>query len=66
VAKSVLDAIKLGFWDFEPEKMDSAQFDATGALPGSDEKLEILAERITLGQPLWHPNDRLSWDESDD
>lgn len=30
---------------------------ATNATPGSPEKLAILAERVRLGQNLWHPAD---------
>jgi hypothetical protein len=29
----------------------------TNALPGSEEKIRILAERARLGQSLWHPLD---------
>lgn len=29
----------------------------TAALPGSAEKVAILAERARLGQSLWHPDD---------
>lgn len=60
--QSVLDAIKSGDWNYEPE--DSASndnFDSTSALPGSDQKLEILAQRIRAGLPLWHPEDRLTY-----
>lgn len=56
--KSVLEAVKLGLWDFEPATMESAQFAATGAMPGTKEKLEVLADRVRKGQPLWHPSDR--------
>ncbi len=56
--KSVLDAIKLGLWDYEPESVAAARFHATNALPGSNEKLGILAERVKKGLPLWHPEDR--------
>ena len=56
---SVLDAIKLGLWDFEPEELPTSEFDPTEALPGSSEKLDVLAERIRRGQPLWHQSDRL-------
>ena len=56
---SVLDAIKLGWWDFEPEDQPSNDFDPTEALPGSQEKIEILAERARRGLPLWHRSDRL-------
>ncbi len=29
----------------------------TDALPGSEEKIRVLAERARLGLPLWHPLD---------
>ena len=61
--QSVLEAIKSGDWNYEPDD-DLAQneaFDATTALPGSDRKLEVLAERIQSGLPLWHPEDRLTY-----
>lgn len=61
---SVLDAIRLGIWDYEPEKVESNRFDPTRALPGSDEKLDILARRLASGLPLWHPQDRRSYDDT--
>jgi hypothetical protein len=64
VAKSVLEAIQVGQWDFEPESTEEEnEFDSTNALPGSEEKLKILAERIQQGLPLWHPSDRHTYDE---
>lgn len=54
---SVLDAIKMGMWDFEPTKVESTGYQSTRALPGSDEKLDVLAERLRNGLPLWHPSD---------
>jgi len=65
VRDSVLEAIKQGQWDFEPERVETDEFDSTRALPGSDEKITKLAERIVDGLPLWHPGDRLSYDESE-
>lgn len=62
---SVLEAIKQGQWDFEPESVEQEEFDSTHALPGSDEKITKLAERIIDGLPLWHPEDRLSYDDSE-
>ena len=62
MAKSVLEAIQVGQWDFEPETHD-IEFDSTNALPGSEEKLEVLATRIQQGLPLWHPSDRHTYDE---
>ena len=62
--RSVLDAIKMGIWDFEPDKSEDAEYEATRALPGSDEKLVVLAERVAQGLPLWHPRDRRTYDDS--
>lgn len=61
--KSILEAIKLGFWDFEPPDVESMLFSATDAMPGTQEKLQVLAARIRDGLPLWHPRDR---DDMDD
>ncbi|MFV1964016.1 MAG: hypothetical protein ACC628_01240 [Pirellulaceae bacterium] len=63
--QSVLEAIKAGIWDFEPDNMESGKFDSTEALPGTDEKLAILARRIQSGLPLWHPRDRRTYDDRD-
>ena len=61
--QSVLDAIKSGDWNYEPQETseDNDAFESTGALPGSDQKLEVLADRIRSGLPLWHPADRLTY-----
>lgn len=56
--KSVLEAIKIGLWDYEPPEVDPTQFDSTDAMPGTRAKLDVLAERVAAGLPLWHPNDR--------
>jgi len=42
--------------DFSPA--DSDEFVPTEAPAGSPEKLEVMAERIAMGLPLWHPEDR--------
>lgn len=65
VPTSVLEAIKVGVWDFEPLESIDQDFNATSALPGTDEKLAILAERVRMGMPLWHPSDRLQFDDDD-
>ena len=39
--KSVLDAIKMGLWDFEPHEVAPSEFDAADAMPGTKEKLKI-------------------------
>ena len=48
-----------GVSDFNGKTAQSAQ--PTNALPGSEEKVAVLAERARLGLSLWHPLDgRLS------
>ena len=42
------------------------EYDCTRALPGSDEKVKVLAARIAQGLPLWHPSDRRAYREDDD
>ena len=61
---SVLDAIRQGVWDYEPDHDKGAEYDSTVALPGTDEKLQVLAERVRMGLPLWHPSDRRTYDDS--
>ena len=61
--KSVLEAIKEGVWDFEPKSVAEDCFDATSAMPGTREKLSIMAERVQSGLPLWHGHDRTEYDE---
>ena len=56
--RSVLEAIKMGIWDFEPPEVAYSKFDAADAMPGTREKLGCLAERARRGLPLWHVNDR--------
>lgn len=61
---SVLEAIRAGIWDFEPTEMLHDEFEATQALPGSNEKLAVLTQRVAQGLPLWHPADRRTCDDS--
>lgn len=42
--------------DFVP--VESSEFMATEAPAGSENKLAVLARRVELGLPLWHPEDR--------
>jgi hypothetical protein len=55
---TVLDAIRMKLWDFEPSDLDSEDFKACSSMPGTPDKLSILAERVRRGLPLWHPADR--------
>jgi hypothetical protein len=64
VPNSVLEAIKMGIWDFEPEFMETGEYTPTSAMPGSNSKVEVLAERVQKGLPLWHGHDRRSYDDS--
>lgn len=64
--ESVLDAIRQGQWDYEPDVVASEEYDCTAALPGSNEKIDILAARAQDGLPLWHPEDRRSFDDSEE
>lgn len=64
MSRSVLEAIKQGDWDFEPNSQQ-VNLKATAAMPGTNEKLNVLAERLRQGLPLWHPADRRSYDEGE-
>ncbi|MEQ8849327.1 hypothetical protein [Botrimarina sp.] len=46
--------------DFVPRHEDE-EFNPTAAPAGSPEKLEILAERVRRGFPLWHEEDRVDY-----
>ena len=61
--QSVLDAVLLGIWDYEPDEYEANRYEATEALPGSREKLEVMARRVRQGLPLWHPKDRCGYGE---
>ncbi len=59
--KNVFEAIlKYGHdEDFAP-KVD-AHFKATQAPAGSREKLNVMADRVRMGHPLWHEADRADY-----
>ena len=63
MSQSILDAIREGNWSYEPEPVDEDRFDSTPALPGSGEKVDTMAKRAIAGLPLWHSNDRLTYDQ---
>jgi hypothetical protein len=58
-----LDAIREGNWNFEPAEVDTKDFNATRAIPGTREKVTVLAERVRSGLPLWHEQDRADYEE---
>jgi hypothetical protein len=65
VPTSVLEAIKLGLWNYEPENAARGEFDCTEAMPGTQEKIAVLARRLERGLPLWHPSDRRTYKDND-
>lgn len=56
--RTVLDAIRQKQWNFEPHEIDLEDYEACGSMPGTQDKISILAERVRRGLPLWHPADR--------
>lgn len=42
--------------DFRP--LENDEFEPTNAPAGSDDKIELLRQRVQSGQPLWHGEDR--------
>ena len=65
MSHSLLEAIRQGNWEFEPAGQDAQKVPPTPAMPGSKEKLAILAERLLLGLPLWHDSDRRTYNDED-
>lgn len=61
--KSILEAIKQGEWDYEPKQVQEEHFTPTAAVPGSHEKLAIMAERVKAGLPIWHGKDRRDYED---
>ncbi len=45
--------------DFYP--VESDEFSPTDAPAGSQEKIDALRQRVQLGLPLWHEEDRLDY-----
>jgi len=45
--------------DFAP--IESEEYCSTDAPAGSKAKLDILAQRVLSGTPLWHPEDRADY-----
>ena len=46
------------FSDYEPRKVGPDEFPSTDAMPGTKAKIQVLAERVRRGIPLWHPGDK--------
>lgn len=55
--RNVFEIIDLYGHDENFEPHTTSDFIATNAPAGSRMKLDILAQRIERGMPLWHPDD---------
>lgn len=42
---------------------DTVGWEPTDALPGTEEKIEVMEKRAALGVPLWHPLDAVKDEE---
>jgi hypothetical protein len=60
--KNVFDALKRDGHEeaFAPTETDL--FIATDLAAGTLEKIELLRQRVEMGTPLWHRNDRADYD----
>ncbi|HEY1066264.1 MAG TPA: hypothetical protein VGE52_09150, partial [Pirellulales bacterium] len=56
--RNVFDAITEAGHDEDFIPMETSEFVATSAPAGSQEKIDVLARRVAMGLPLWHPADR--------
>jgi hypothetical protein len=56
-AKTIFDALKKYGHDEDYEPKPDALFFPTMFWPGSDEKIEVLRQRVEHGLPLWHEQD---------
>ncbi len=61
VRRNVFDAILETGHDEDFVPMETDEFCPTDAPAGSPAKLEVLAERVRKGLPLWHPEDRVDY-----
>ncbi|REJ70454.1 MAG: hypothetical protein DWQ31_01010 [Planctomycetota bacterium] len=56
--RNVFEAISMFGHDEDFAPLETDEFTSTEAPAGSPEKIDILAERIEQGLPLWHDEDR--------
>lgn len=59
--KNVFEAIERYGHDEDFVPTDSGGFRPTQAPAGTRDKLDVLAERVRLGLPLWHTEDRADY-----
>ncbi len=65
MSNSILEAVKMGRWDFRPHTVDYDELEASDAMPGMREKLDVLAEHLRRERLIWHGDDRLDDDRFD-
>lgn len=56
--RNVFEAILESGHDEDFSPAETGEFGETDAPAGSRAKIDVLAERVLQGQPLWHPKDR--------
>jgi len=56
--RNVFEAIRECGHDEDFSPTVTGHFNGTDAPAGSRQKLDVLAERVKRGEPLWHPDDR--------
>lgn len=56
-AKTIFEALTKYGHDEDYEPKPDTLFFGTMFSPGSDEKIEVLRQRVELGLPLWHKDD---------
>jgi hypothetical protein len=59
--RNVFDAILECGHDEDFVPAETSDFTPTDAPAGSKAKLDVLAERVRKGLPLWHPSDRTDY-----
>jgi len=56
--ETIFDAVRISGYDDNFEPRPNELFFPTMFSPGSDQKIEVLRQRLELGLPLWHPKDQ--------
>ena len=59
--RNVFEAILECGHDEDFVAVETDEFVSTDAPAGSTEKLDILADRVARGEPLWHEDDRCDY-----
>lgn len=62
MVNSFLEAVKMGLWDFQPHTVDYRELEASDAMPGAREKLDVLAEHLRRDTPARLADDCLDDD----